>query len=483
MENRLIGREKEIQVLNEISSSDKAEMLVVYGRRRIGKTYLIKEYYKSKDKTFLLTLTGIANNDTRAQIRAASNVLKDTCDIKINSNDKWDQVFNEIKNFHFREKDMYNHFVIFIDEMPWIATAKSGFIGALGSIWNTYFQDFKNVTFILCGSAAAWMLKNVVSNKSEFHGRITRKIILNPFTLKESEQYLKYKGFDILRKQVVQYYLTFGGVAHYFNLLNPTKSYTQNINELFFTDNSLLFNEFPQLFNSLFGRTPHHKKIIEYLGKKITLHYDINEIAKHLKISKTNTYPILEELEAAGFIKSQNFYEQKKRDTLYSLCDPFCFFYLHWVAPVDKRSISENISYWQTIVMTQKFTSWCGYAFELVCHNHILQIKDALGISGVQTTSYYWSTKARDNQKGAQIDLLIKRADKTVTIVECKYYEVPFEISEFYEANLRNKIAAFRNSTKDNSAITIVMLTANGTTCFKGVSLSYTDLTIDNLFT
>ena len=426
MKNNIIGRTKEIAILNETYSSKKAEMIVVYGRRRIGKTYLINEFYKTKANVFQLTLTGIANNNMKAQIRGCMAPLMQQCSISISETFQWDQVFEEIKQFHSVNHKKYEHFVLFIDEMPWLTTPKSGFVGALGSIWNTYFQNFANVTFVLCGSAAAWMLKNVVSNKSEFYGRLTRKIILKPFTLKESEDYLHYKGFNLSRQLVVQYYFTFGGVAHYFNLLDSTKSYAQNVNELFFRENSLLYDEFNQLFTSLFGRTPYHKKIIEYLGNKVSIRFNVDEIAKKIGISNTNTYPILDELEAAGFIKTQHFYEQKKRDRLYSLNDPFCYFYLKWVASVSHNILSENTSYWQNIELSKNYDIWSGFAFELVAHNHILQIKDALGILGVQTESFYWVRKGTDDKKGAQIDLLIKRADKTITIVECKFYNKEF---------------------------------------------------------
>lgn len=479
----MIGRKKELLLLKEAFKSDRAEMIAVYGRRRIGKTYLVREFFKTQPNTFILALTGQSNGDMKTQIRNCVRVLKDDCNISLPSTAKWDDVFAQIKTFHQVNRTAYNHFVVFIDETPWISTVKSGFIGAVGHIWNTHFSLFPNVTFVLCGSAAAWMLKNIASDKGELHGRITRRIALKPFTLVECEHYLQEKGFTVSRKHVIDYYIALGGVAQYLSYLNPHKSYSQNIDALCFSADGMLYDEFGKLFTALFGKTPHHKAVVEFLAAKTSLRYGAQEIADGIKVkSLAGIYGILDDLEAAGFVREQRYYNQNTRDALYSLCDPYSYFYLKWIKGISRSSIEQNTTYWPTMEFTQGYKAWAGNAFEMVSHNHIPQIKRALGISGVKTDSYYWRTKAGDNHKGAQIDLLLKRADKTVTIVECKYYSEAFTIDITYEKNLENKKLSFNAGDKENNAITLAMLTTYGAVRNKGVNVHFTDLTMDSLF-
>lgn len=479
----MIGRTKEIAVLQESYSSQKPEMIAIYGRRRIGKTYLIREFYASKPNAFVLTLTGQSAGDMKTQIRNTAKVLKELCNIDIKSTSKWDEVFEQIKLFHVTHHSDYEHFTLFIDEVPWIATAKSGFIGVLGHIWNTYFSQFPNVSFVLCGSAAAWMLRNIASDKGELHGRITRRIPLKPFNLAECEAYLNHKGFNISRKHIIDYYIALGGVAQYLNSLDSNKSYAQNIDALCFKPEGIMYDEFSKLFTALFGKTPYHKAIVENLGSKKSLRFSAQEIAKSLKITALATvYSVLDDLDAAGFVKVQRYYKQNSRDALYSLCDPYSYFYLKWIKEVSKDTLEQNNSYWMGMEATQSFKSWSGNAFEMVVHNHIPQIKQALGISGVRTESYYWRTKAKDDSSGAQIDLVIKRADKTVSIIECKYYNDIFAIDSNYEKNLENKKTAFANSDSEKNAITLAFVTPYGAKLGSKVNISFSDITIDALF-
>lgn len=479
----MVGREKELQILEEAYNSGVAEMVAVYGRRRIGKTYMIREFYAKKPKTFLLTLTGQSGDDMKAQIRNTARTLREHCDINIAATAKWDEVFAKIKEFHKNIAPKYEHFVLFVDELPWIATAKSGFVGALGYIWNTYFSTFKNATFVLCGSAAAWMLRNIASNKGELHGRITRKIALKPFSLHECEEYLRHKGFSLSRKHIVDYYIALGGVAQYLNYLDPNKSNIQNIDTLCFKNDGILQNEFTQLFTALFGRTPYHKAVIEKLASARSLRFSAADIAKALKIdSAANIYAVLEDLEAAGFISAHRFYGQSKRDTLYGLCDPYSYFYLKWIKGATASEMEQNDSYWAGVEATPGYRSWSGYAFEMAAHNHIPQIKKALGISGVRTDTCYWSIRGDENIKGAQIDMLIKRADKTVTIVECKYRNDIFVVDTKYEAELENKKNAFANHDKEQNGVTLALLTTYGAKLGSKANISFSNLTMDVLF-
>jgi AAA+ ATPase superfamily predicted ATPase len=478
----MIGREREQRILSEALISNRAEMIAVYGRRRVGKTYLIEQFYKQQNVD-MVSLIGQANANMATQLSNAKNRLLDQKGIDVTIAKSWSDIFHAIKNYHQNIYNPSRHFVLFIDELPWIATAKSGFIGALSYIWNSYFEKFSNVTFVLCGSAASWMIKKVVQEKGGLHQRITRQIPLSPFTLKETQEYLKKQGFIYLsRKEIVDLYIILGGVAQYLTFLNPQKSITQNINQLCFSVGGELQREFDSLFLALFGKKGVHQALISYMGKSKQRLFDANSLAKRFRVNIEKIYQTLDELEMAGFVSRQNRYGQKKRDMRYILTDFFSKFHLKWMEGVSQNELMQNPNYWQYISSSQNWISWAGNSFEAVCHKHILEIKKALGISGVQTQSFYWEQRGDNTKQGSQIDMLIKRADKTVMIVEIKYYNQPFSISKSYAQNLHNKIESFRATDREDNSIMLVMLTTYGLKRNQYSSIVSSEITMDGLF-
>jgi len=478
----MIGREREQKILSEALESNRAEMIAIYGRRRIGKTYLIEQFYK-QEGVDIVSLIGQANANMSTQLSNAKNRLIDQKGIDAIEAKSWTDIFYAIKSYHQNYHNPNHHFVLFIDELPWISTAKSGFIGALSYIWNAYFEKFSNVSFVLCGSAASWMVKKVVQEKGGLHQRITRQIPLFPFTLKESEEYLKKQGFNYLsRKEIVDLYITFGGVAQYLRFLNPQKSISENINQLCFSVGGELQREFGSLFLALFGKKGVHQPLVQYMGKTKQQLFDANGLAKKFNVKIEKIYQTLEELEMAGFVSRQHKYGQKKRDRRYILSDFFSKFHLKWMAGVSQSELMQNPNYWQYISSSQNWISWAGNAFESVCHRHILEIKKALGIAGVHTQTFYWEQKGEVDREGSQIDMLIKRADKTVMIVEIKYYNQPFSISKSYAQNLHHKIESFRASDKEHNSLMLVMLTTYGLKRNQYSTLVSSELEMESLF-
>jgi len=478
----MIGREKEQKVLTETLNSNRAEMIAVYGRRRIGKTYLIEQFYKQKSVN-MVSLIGQANANMSTQLGNAKNRLIEQKGIDVLGAKSWSDIFYAIKNYHQHYHDPKQHFVLFIDELPWIATAKSGFIGALSYIWNAYFEKFSNVSFVLCGSAASWMVRKVVQEKGGLHQRITRQIPLFPFTLKESEAYLKEQGFIYLsRKEIVDLYIIFGGVAQYLRFLNPQKSISENINQLCFSVGGELQREFSSLFLALFGKKGVHQPLVQYMGKRKQKLFDAGSLSKKFNVKIEKIYQTLDELEMAGFVSRQNKYGQKKRDTRYLLTDFFSKFHLKWMEGVSQNELMQNPNYWQYISYSQNWISWAGNSFESVCHRHILEIKRALGISGVYTQTFYWDQKGEQNKEGSQIDMLIKRADKTVMIVEIKYYNQPFSISKSYAQNLHHKIESFRASDKEHNSLMLVLLTTYGLKMNQYSTIVSSQIDMESLF-
>lgn len=458
----MVGRAKELAILNEALHSNRAEMIVVYGRRRVGKTYMIEQFY-NQPNICLVSLIGQSGANMATQLSNAKNRLFERHQIECSEIKTWMELFSKIQNYHQEVANSYEHFVLFIDELPWIATPKSGFMGALSYMWNSYFEKYSNISVVLCGSATSWMVKKVIEEKGGLHQRITRQIPLYPFNLQESELYLKERGFNYLsRKEIVDLYIILGGVAQYLSFLDPNKSITDNINLLCFTIGGQLQREFSTLFIALFGKKGIHQQVVTYLGKSKRRLFSANEISEKFNVKSDPLYRTLEELEMSGFISKENRYGRKKRDARYRLSDSFSAFHLKWMTNVTQQELMENHNYWQFISNSQSWISWSGYRFEAICHRHILSIKKALGISGVYTQTYYWQSQGNKDKNGAEIDMLIQRADKTVMIVEVKYYNQEFSISKSYAENLRRKIESFREEDKARNSIMLVMMTTYG---------------------
>lgn len=477
----MIGREKEKKILNETLTSNRAEMVAVYGRRRIGKTYLIEQFYKEKNiKT--ISLIGQSGANMQTQLSNAKSRLLEQHGLDLSLAKNWTDVFEAIKVYHMSQ-DKEQSFVFFIDELPWIATARSGFIGALSYSWNSYFEKHSNVTFILCGSAASWMVKKVIEEKGGLHQRITRQIPLYPFTLQESEVYLNTLGFHYLsRKEIIDLYIVLGGVAQYLSFLNPKQSVCENINRLCFTVGGELQREFQTLFIALFGRNGIHQKVVKLLGSVKKRLFSVEEISKKFTLKTEQLYVTLDELEMAGFISKYNMYGRKKRDARYALTDSFSAFHLKWIEALSQSELLENENYWQYVNSSQSWISWSGNSFESICHKHILQIKKALGIAGVHTQTYYWSEAGTGSKKGTEIDMLIQRADKTVMVIEIKYHNQPFSISKSYAEILKHKVETFRVSDKSRNSLMLVMLTTYGVKKNNYSTMLNDDITMDILF-
>jgi len=301
--------------------------------------------------------------------------------------------------------------------------------------------------------------------------------------LKESELYLQEQGFTYLsRKEIIDLYIILGGVAQYLSFLNPKKSISENINQLCFTIGGELQREFQSLFIALFGKKGIHQQTVRHLGSTKKRLFSADEIAKKFNVKIEKLYKTLDELEMAGFISKQNMYGKKKRDRRYILTDSFSSFHLKWIENVTQNELIENQNYWQFVNNSQSWISWAGNSFESICHKHILEIKKALGIAGVHTQTFYWQQIGDKERKGSQIDMLIQRADKTVMIVEIKYYNQPFTLSKSYAENLQHKVESFRVSDKKYNSIMLVLLTTYGVKKGSHSHILSSDITMDVFF-
>lgn len=466
----LIGREKEIKRLENYSNSRKSEFIAVYGRRRVGKTYLVREVFKDD---FAFQMTGLNQatlQDQLSQFYAALNKSFPT-NAPIKPPKDWLSAFNQLITI-LEQQPTTGKKIIFIDELPWLDTPKSKFLMGLEYFWNSWASARRDVLLIVCGSAASWMIKNLLNNKGGLHNRITGRIKLEPFTLYETEAFLKYKGLVMDKYQIVLMYMTLGGIPFYLDNIEAGLSITQNINALCFEKNAPLRDEYENLYASLFKRADRHKAVVEALATK-KKGLTRGEIAKMTQLSNGGSLSrILNELEESTFIRYYQPFRKKAKQTLYQLIDPYSLFYLNFI----KNSSPDDQNFWINMNETPLYRAWSGYAFEMVCLHHIPQIKKALGISGVLTSVASWYNEA------AQIDLLIDRKDQVINLCEMKFSIHPFTITKQYAENLRNKIGTFRTVSKTNKAVFLTMITTYGLSQNKYSYLAQNSLTMDILF-
>jgi AAA+ ATPase superfamily predicted ATPase len=457
MAETIIGRETEKTILKEMLNSKEAELIAVLGRRRVGKTFLIRNYYQ---KHLVFECTGIHGAGLSEQLFNFSRSLQQAMQSAIPPAipDNWIQAFIFLGDFLATKlKDQPT--VVLFDEFPWIHTAKSGFLTAFGHWWNTWASRKPQLKVVICGSAASWMIENILHNKGGLHNRISRTIQLSPFSLKESEDYLISRGLKLDHYQILQLYMAMGGIPQYLKQVDKGRSAQQVIDKLFFEKNGMLRTEFNVLYRSLFSNASHHESIIRELAKKAS-GLSRAEIIKACGLTTGGTTTrLFEELEQSGFIAQYIPFEKTSRDGIYKLSDEYSLFYLKFI----DRARSTGAGTWHKIAEGQSYNSWSGYAFEAICQKHVQQVKQALGIAAVYTEASGWRYIPKKGETGAQIDLLLDRADHTINICEMKFANGEFTIDKKYANELDSKVKVFQTQTKTRKTTFLTMITTYGT--------------------
>ena len=470
----LIGREKEIALLNKIYEDKSSHFISVYGRRRIGKTYLINQVYKDK---ILFYHSGIANGSFSEQLFSFSSSLKNSNYIPKTKITNWFIAFEELKDL-IRNSDQTRK-IIFIDELSWMDTPKSDLIKALESFWNGWASFRDDIILIVCASATSWMLNKIIHNKGGLYNRLTEQIHLNQFTLAECEKYFLANKIIVNRLQILQYYMILGGIPYYYNFIQKGLSVPQNIDNIFFKDDSPLKEEFNYLFSSIFKNPEVYLKVISTLSsKKVGLTRE--EIIKYSKITNSGDLSTkLEELESCGFIRKYNCFGMKTKGAIYQIIDSFVIFYYYFLI---KKPDDQN--FFQNLYNTPTINTFFELSFERICMLHTDQIKQKLGISGVYTQCNSWYCKKDDSLgiSGSQIDLLIVRKDQIINLCEMKYSDVPFTITDKVLYSINNKVNDLRLVTKTKYAILPTLITTTGLKENSNSSSIQSLITLDDLF-
>lgn len=443
---KLIGREPEIERLDNILISAQAEFLAVYGRRRVGKTFLIRQYLKNH---IVFDFTGTKDGAKEEQLQNFYAEFKRRTGNKKEKMQplNWQEAFRYLADYlKTLPKRKFKH-IVFIDEMPWLDNAKSNFIPALEFLWNQHISAMNNVALIACGSASSWIKKKLINARGGLYNRVTQRIKLEPFNLHETELFINSIGAKLTQYQLLEIYMVMGGIPFYLKEITKGKSATQLIDDICFSPKGLLHGEYAQLYHSLFKNADHHIKIIETLAARPQGMTRL-DIAIKTRISEASLSRTLEELAECDFI---SFYEpliNKKKEAIYKLTDLYSLFYLKFI----KNNKSGGKGTWEQLSNKTTFTAWSGYAFENICMLHIKQIKRALGISGIYCTTSSWLFKGNDALPGCQVDMIIDRADQTINLCEAKFTKENFAITKSYAAQLRMKKSIFRQATQTKKA-------------------------------
>ena len=445
----MVGREKEQKRLRELADSGEAEFVAVYGRRRVGKTYLVRETF---DGEFSFCHSGMARVGMAKQLHAFRSSLKEWGHLKCPKLDNWIDAFDELKQV-IRSSDLPRK-IVFIDEMPWMDTPRSGFVSALEHFWNGWASARKDVMLVICGSATSWIIEKVLRNKGGLHDRVTEQIPLEPFTLRECEMYAQFRGLDYTRRMITECYMVLGGIPYYWRMLRRGMSPALNFDELFFSQHGRLRNEFDELYASLFRKKEPYVRIVTALGTKLggLTRDELVSCAGLSDGGRLKKY--LEELESCGFIRKFHAIGKKAKEAVYQLIDNYTLFYLQFI--VDKGGSVPRL--WTDRLETAEYYSWAGRAFERVCMQHVTAIKRTLEIGGVKTSEYSWRGKTSDG-KAVQIDLLIDRNDGIVDLCEMKYTKDVYALTEKEWGNIAQRRAALRTAISPSRAIHVVMVT------------------------
>ena len=472
---KIAGRHEEIKLLQSLINKDKSSFVAVYGRRRIGKTYLVRTVY---EKHICFECSGVHQKDMSQQLENFWHAL-----IEVHTPTPlppppktWIAAFYLLRSY-LNSLDPATKKVAFLDELPWFETPRSGFLAALDIFWNQYCSKRTDIILVICGSAASWIIDKVINNTGGLHNRLTHRIQLLPFTLSETKAFFEMNQVQLPLKDIAQIYMCVGGVPYYLADIVGGYSVPQILNQLFFGKNAILYNEFQNLYASLFKNSDLHEKIVAALAQK-NKGLTRNEIIESIGIKGGGSLSVaLEELIQCGFVRRIFPIGKTKEDALFRLIDEYSLFYFKFL----KNSELQNN--WQHIVETPTFKIWSGYAFENLCFKHTEQIKKAFGIQGIISNEYAWVWKGNAEKKGVQIDLIIDRADNCMNVLEIKFYNDEFEISKDYEQQLRRKINTFKEQTHTKKAVFLTMLSVYGVVKnAQYLSVVTNQLTIDDLF-
>ncbi len=474
-----IGRIHETEELERCMQSERSEFAVIYGRRRVGKTFLVRNFFHDQ---YTFYYVGAHKKSQKQQLENFAKALFKYGNLaEPPSLNSWDKAFDAL--IQLLEQSKNKRKVLFFDEMPWIDNKGSDFVDSLEYFWNSWVATRDDIVMVACGSATSWMVDKLIANQGGLHNRITRQIYLAPFTLNECKQYLDNKGFGWDYYQIIQCHMVMGGVPYYLSLLDANRSLAQNIDSLFFTTGGRLSDEFDELYNALFSNANRYISVVKTLAAKregLTR----SELEKASGLSGGHLSRILKNLQRCDFIMQHAQFGCKKKNTIYRISDFYTLFYFKFI----ENNTSQDPEFWTHNFMTRSVEAWEGFTFELVCLKHLNAIKKSLGIAGIATTVSSWRSLPKTNEngetihRGAQIDLVISRIDKMIHLCEIKFSSKPYTITNEYKEKLNERLMIFREESKTPYKLVHTMITPYGVAKGNQYGMLHSEISAKDLF-
>ncbi len=472
----MVGRTQEQAILRQAIESKSPELIAIYGRRRVGKTYLIRQFYND---LIVFEFSGLHDSNLGEHMREFARKLHvDAHELPPKIPASWFEAFHLLKK-HIGKLNRTRKKVVFLDEVPWMATNRSRFLSAFESFWNGWASAQKDLVVVICGSASSWMIKKILNNTGGLYNRTTRHIHLHPFTLAECELFLEKQKTSLTRYQITQIYMVMGGIPHYLKEIRKGESAAQAIDRIYFSKTGLLNQEFENIYDALFSNSERHKEIVKALALK-PRGLQRDDLLKRTRMSSGGGFTtVLKELMNSGFISEYVPFGKKARDAVFKLTDNFSLFHQKYM--VDRRGRKVN---WNAIAQSSTWQSWSGLAFENICMFHIEEIKYSLNISGIHSSAHFWHHPGNDEIEGSQVDLLIDRADEVINLCEIKFSGQPYTITKSYAQKLRRRIGSFQHLTKTRKALFLTMIVSQGLTSNKySLEMVQNVIELDDLFT
>lgn len=474
----IIGRKHEQDLIREYYDSPKAELVAVYGRRRVGKTFLVRQCF---DSEFDFYFTGSFETPRSTQLTLFKKELERYSGKRHLKPKDWYEAFEALREYLSSLRK--ERIVVFLDELPWMDTPKSGFLSAFSYFWNSWASSVSGLKLFVCGSATTWMLTKLIGDKGGMHGRVNRQVYLRPFTLHETEQFLRSKGIDWEHYQVTEAYMAMGGIPYYLDMLEGSMSLNENIDHLFFQEGAALRTEYDFIFRSLFRNSKVYRSVVELLAVRSS-GMSRKDIQEALKMDDGGLLTeVLDNLCKCDFLRQYDAFGKNGQGQTYQLIDLFSLFHLQFVC----KTNGQDEHFWSNMQDNPRRTTWQGYAFEQVCLHHIAQIKQKLGISGVLSEVCSWACKPfvdKDGTKykGTQIDLVINRRDETVNLCEAKFSTDEYAITQDYAERLTSRKETFRAVTATRKSLHTTMISTYGLKRNKYTDVVQREVTMDDLF-
>ena len=472
---KIISRKKEKKELEYCEKSKKSELICIYGRRRVGKTFLVEQTFRE----FAFRAVGLEKGTAKQRLKSFGQRLVEYGDDIKSAPGDWFEAFSrldKILSMDSVRRSPYGKKIVFLDEFPWFASKRSDFLVAFEDLWNRRGTMDGDLVFIICGSATSWIIKNVIKNTGNMFQRVTKKICIEPFTLAETELFFEDREFDWSREQIAECQMIFGGLPFFFDLMNTSLSLVQNINRLLFDKDALYRDETKRLLEATLSESAVYEKI---LSKLAFAKYGMKKAKLQEEIGASNgTYGrAIQDLADCGYIIEYRKKYEAYNPLYFQLMDPFLLFHYYYLSK-EKRTDS----YEDMISGMGRYDNWRGQAFEILCFNHTHSIKSALGISGVKTECYPWYNSENDKSERAQIDMVIERADNITNLCEIKYTNKPFAVDASYEQQLIRKRDIFKEKTGTSQALKTIMISAKGLAGTAYTSYISEVITLDDLF-